>query len=343
MSVLEATYHQVAFGKGVVVENMSKKEAGFVTMGKVGEKTLAMIAEEAKFEGIYPALITPFDQEGEVVFKHLKDVLHFQLEKGVHGFFVCGSTGEGPLMSIEQRKTVAETVIEEVGSKVPVIVHVGTINTRETIELAKHASKAGATAISLVSPYYFKPDIDELMDHYRLVSKEVTIPVFAYNIPEMTGFNITPAMFKRLCSIQNVIGIKDSSGNLSQTRAMIETAPKPVVVINGYDGLFFASLMIGAKAQVSGPANVAPELYVELYELYRRGRYQEALDVQTRINAIIRAIYESPIVGPPIASLKKALELRGVKAGLPMRPLRPLKEEEISGLRKRLEELKLFW
>ena len=317
---------------------MSKKEAGFVTMGKVREKSLAMTAEEAKFEGIYPAVITPFDQEGEVVFEYLKDVLHFQLEKGVHGFFVCGTTGEGPLMSIEQRKAVAETVIEEVGSKVPVIVHVGTTNTRETIELAKHANKVGATAISVVSPYYFKPDLDELIDHYKLVSKEVTIPVFAYNIPGLTGFNITPAIFNQLCSIQNMIGIKDSSGNLSQTSAMIETAPKPVVVINGWDSLFFAALMIGAKAQVSGPANVAPEPYVELYELYKKGRYQEALDAQTRINAIIRTL-----TGPSMASYKKALELRGVKAGLPMRPLRPLKEKEILGLRKRLEALELFW
>jgi len=182
--------------------------------------------ENVKFEGIIPAIITPFDSEGNAELEYLREVVRFQLDRGIHGFFACGSTGEGPLMSIEQRKKVAETVIKEAADRVPVIIHAGTTNTKETIELAKHAEEKGASAVGVVSPYYFKPDFKGLIEHYKLIAEEVSIPVLIYNIPSLTRFNITPETIRELCRIKNVVGIKDSSGNLIQIREIIETAPK---------------------------------------------------------------------------------------------------------------------
>jgi len=143
---------------------------------------------------------------------------------------------------------------------------------------------------------------------------------------------------RKLLEIENVVGVKDSSGDLIQIREIMETAPKPITFINGHDRILFAALMMGAKAQISGTANVAPELLVGVYEHYKKGEYKEALDLQTKIDFVARTL-----AGPPISKIKKALELRGVKAGLPKRPLRPLTQEETSGLEEKLKALDLFW
>lgn len=291
------------------------------------------------FEGILPAIITPFDVEGNVDFDLLRDIVRFQIDKGVHGFFVCGTVGEGPLMSIEQRKSVAEAVVREAKGKVPVIVHVGTTNTAESVELAKHAESIEANAVGAVTPYFFKPDLEGLIMHYRLISEAVRIPTFVYNIPQQTGFNLTPEIFRKLCSIENIHGIKDSSGSLSQIQEIIETAPKHVTVINGADDILLAALLVGVNAEISGVANVAPEILVELYENFREGNYKKALELQRKTNVLRRILYE----WSSIPSIKAALELRGIKAGMPKKPLRPLKQEEISRLKDKLKALGLFW
>ena len=292
----------------------------------------------ADLQGIFPALITPFDREGKVILKDLRGVARFHIEKGVDGFFVCGSAGEGPLMSISQRKLVAETVIDEAGGDVSIIVHAGTTNTEETVELAKHAEENGADAVGVVSPYYFNPDLEGLMEHYRLISESVSIPVLVYNIPHRTGFNVTSQMMTKLCELPNIMGVKDSSRNLIQIQEIIQTAPKKITVINGSDNLIYAALTIGVDGQISGTANVAPELFVELYKAFKDGDRTRALKLQAEINSVIRALR-----GPPIAPFKAALALRGVSAGFPKMPLRPLRPDEISELKDRLTALNLFW
>ena len=293
------------------------------------------------FRGVFPAIITPFNSAGDIDFDALKEVVRFQINNSVHGFFACGTVGEGALMSISQRKAAVEAIIKETGGKVPVVAHVGTTNTDECIDLAKHAEKSGAKAIGVITPYFFKPDIEGLMIHYQAIAEAVNIPVFAYNIPQLTGFNLTPEIFRRLCAIERLAGIKDSSGNLSQIQEIIDTAPKSITVINGADDIFLAALIVGASAEISGIANVAPELMVELYEAYRENDYAKALRLQRKVNALRRILYTT---GPSnIAMIKAALELRGVKAGLPKKPLRPLNRDELSRLKEKLGGLNLYW
>lgn len=293
----------------------------------------------SRFQGIFPALVTPFTREGEVNLEELRRVACFHVEKGVDGFFVCGTVGEGPLMSVGQRKLVAETVMDEVGSHVSIIVHAGTTNTEETVQLAKHAQEIGAHAVGVVSPYYFKPDLEGLVEHYRIVSESVGIPVFVYNIPSLTGLNLTPLMVAKICELPNIVGVKDSSRDLIQIREIMETATKKITVINGADNLIFAALMVGVDGQISGMANVAPELFVGLYKAYKAGEHSKALKLQKDINSVIRALSGFP----PIAPIKAALKLRGVGAGFPKRPLRPLKPDEVNILKERLSALNLFW
>ncbi|MEM2342080.1 MAG: 4-hydroxy-tetrahydrodipicolinate synthase [Candidatus Bathyarchaeia archaeon] len=293
------------------------------------------------FEGVFTAIVTPFDSEDNVDFEALRDVVRFQIKNGIHGFFACGTIGEGVLMSVEQRKSVAEAIIREAAGKVPVIVHVGTTNTGESVSLAKHAELLGARAVGAITPFFFKPDVEGLIDHYRMIAEAVKIPVFAYNIPQMTGFNLTPEIFRMLCAIEGVAGIKDSSGNLSQLQEIIETAPKPITVINGADELLLAALLVGANAEISGVANAAPELMVELYESVKESDYAKALKLQRKVNVLKRILYGS---GPSnIALIKAAMELRGIRAGLPRKPLRPIKPDELVRLRDKLKALNLYW
>lgn len=293
------------------------------------------------FEGVFPAIVTPFDHRGDVDFDSLREVVRFQIEAGVHGFFACGTVGEGVLMSIEQREAVAEAIIREASSRVPVIVHVGTTNTSESVDLAKHAERSGAKAVGAINPFFFKPDIKGLIMHYQEIASAVKIPVFVYNIPQLTGFNITPEIFGKICLVEGISGIKDSSGNLSQLQTIIETSPKPVTVINGADDIFLAALIVGASAEISGVANAAPELMVELYESFKENNLKRALDLQRKVNALRRVLYG---VGPSnIAAIKAALELRGVRAGLPKKPLRPMKPDEVDKLKEKLSALKLYW
>ena len=296
--------------------------------------------KQGRLNGILVAMITPFDEDGHVEFEYLAGVVRFLLEKGVHGFFTCGTSGEGALMSIEQRKAVSKAIVDEVASRVPVVVHAGAITTDETVALAKHADDIGAQAVGVVSPYYFHPDPDGLVEHYRTVAEAVSIPVFVYNIPGCTGFNITPDIMRRLLEIGNVMGFKDSSGRLDQIQEIMRTAPKPIIAINGSDGLLFSSLMIGTDAQISGSANVVPELMVGIYEHCRKGEYKKALSLQNTWREVMRVVFS---VRLPSANLKTALELRGVKAGIPKRPLRPMKAEEVSIFKEKLKALNLYW
>jgi len=299
------------------------------------------MVDKSVFEGVFPAIITPFDSDGNVDFQIFSEVVRFQINSGVHGFFVCGTVGEGALMSIEQRKSVAEAIIKEVRDKVPVIVHVGTTNTNESVELARHAERIGARAVGAINPFFFKPDIEGLMMHYQMIAGAVKIPVFVYNIPQLTGFNIAPDIFRMLCSIEGIAGIKDSSGSLSQIQEIIETAPKPITVINGADDIFLAALIVGASAEISGISNAAPELMVELYEAYKENDFRRALNLQRKVNALRRILYG---IGPSnIVAIKAAMELRGVRAGLPKKPLRPMKPDEIARLKDKLSALGLYW
>jgi len=294
-----------------------------------------------RIEGIVTALVTPFNLEGELDENALERIVEFQIAKRVHGLYPCATFGEGPTMTLEQRKRVAEIVIEKSRHHVPVVVQVGAPDASTTIELARHAEHVGADAIAVVTPYYYNPDEKALVEYYRQVSEKVAIPIFIYNIPYRTTVNITPDIALKIVeAAPRVQGIKDSSRDFMQVLEYIEKLPKNFIILNGADAYILPALIMGATGAMSAYSNAFPELYVSLYDLFKKGDYDKAREVQFKINITRRILrlHAQPFIQP----VKEAMRMRGIPAGFVRRPLRPMTEQEIDDLRSRLKKLDLL-
>ena len=278
-------------------------------------------------EGLITALITPFDNTQSVKEDALRRLVRFQLQERVNGFFPCGTTGQGPLMTLDERKRVAEIVVEETKHTVPVIVQIGTADTKTTVLLARHAESIGAEAIACVAPYYYQSDDEALVRHYETVAKSVSLPVFVYNIPRHTGVNIKPELLLKLAKTNTIIGVKDSTRDFLQLIETIETLPKEFIVINGSEGYLLPALIMGAKGAVSALASALPELFTGLYEAFKKGDLEKAKSLQVKLNKVKR-ISERP----PLAPIFEILRERGIDCGNPRAPLRTMTAEERSKL-----------
>jgi dihydrodipicolinate synthase/N-acetylneuraminate lyase len=243
---------------------------------------------------------------------------------------VGGTTGEGMLLSPAERRTLCETVVKHVADQVPVIMHTGCISTAETIELTRHAQSVGATAASIVTPYFFTFDDDSLFDHFvSVASATPDFPVFLYAFPGNTKNDISLALLRRLVdAAPNIVGIKSSNVDLIRLQGYIEAGGEEFLVFCGVDGLMLPALTVGAKGQVSGNSNVFPETFRALYEAFVAGDLERTRSWQQMINRI-RAVFRDGITP---AYFKTGLRLRGIPAGYvrpPMRELTPKESEEV--------------
>jgi N-acetylneuraminate lyase/4-hydroxy-tetrahydrodipicolinate synthase len=267
-----------------------------------------------QFEGIIPPIITCFGQEGEFDESAQREVVRFQAEH-VDGFYPCGTYGSGPLMTIDERKRVAEVVIEEKGS-CKVIVHVGAVNTAQTVELAKHAQSAGADGVGAIPPYYYKYTSEQLLDHYRALLEAVEIPVFLYNNPGLSGNPISPEMLAQLAD-EGLAGVKDSAFDLVNFYLYLLKVKQPdFVFIIGTEAIAAPALDAGASAVISGLANVFPELMASFYQTWKMGNPEKTGDAQVQV-VKARAIMK---YGPTLTMTYSVLKMRGINAGFPRRP-----------------------
>jgi len=289
-----------------------------------------------KFHGIIPAVLTPLDEKNDVDTESLKQLVGYLKDAGVHGLQPLGSTGQGPLLTKEERKLVAETVIDTTSSSIPVMIHVGDATTKVTVELARHAKDAGADAVSCVTPYYYSYDEEALLDHYRALSQAVDLPIFVYNIPRYTGFNVGVPLLKKLAKIPGIVGIKDSSRDMSQMLDIIAELGDGFTILSGPDKMIFQALASGASGAISALANVFPEVCVAIYDSVKRGEFAKGRDLQQKLNAA-RPYLEKPLLSP----LFEALRLRGLKSGYTRPPLRSLTPEEKRTLEEGLKSLHL--
>jgi len=288
------------------------------------------------FEGIIPALITPFKDDFSVDFEGIAKNLDF-LEKHVDAFVPVGTTGESATLSYEEHIEVVKYVAET--SKLPVIGGAGSNSTKEAIWLAKQVEKVGAEAAMLVTPYYNKPNRDGLYEHYKAVAKEVSIPILVYNVPSRTAVNTTPELVLRLAEIDNIVGIKEASGNLKQVSEIIRlTRGTNFTVLSGDDFLTFPILCLGGKGVISVAANVAPKLMRELFDAFKAGDVSRAAEIHHKLTPLYDVLF---IDTNPIP-VKKAMELLGLAAGKPRLPLVELSEEKTEKLRKVMEQLELI-
>jgi len=287
------------------------------------------------FEGVIPAMVTPFKEDFSVDYEGISKNLDY-LEKHVNALVPAGTTGEAATLSYEEHIEVVRYVAET--SKLPVIGGAGSNSTREALYLAKEVERAGADAAMLVTPYYNKPNQEGLYQHYKTVASEVSIPIIVYNVPSRTGINTTPELVRRLAEIDNIVAIKEASGNLKQISEIIRTTPDDFALLSGDDFLTLPILCLGGTGVISVAANVAPHLMKEMYEAFKKGDMKKAVEMHHKLTPLFDVLF---IDTNPIP-VKKALELMGLAAGKPRLPLVELSAEKTEKVRQVLKNLELI-
>jgi len=292
-----------------------------------------------KLEGIMPPHVTPFSKDGEVDEPALRRLVHFWLDGGVSGLIPCGSNGEAPYMTREERRRVIEIVVDEVGGRVPVIAGTGAPSTRETITLTQDAKDVGGDAVLVVTPYFFRPSNEELVEHYRSVLNSVDMPVVLYNVPKFTGYNLEPSVVVQLVNEHSqIVGIKDSSGSLGQISEIIRQVGDRISVLAGTGDIVLATLMMGGRGGILGVANIVPHLCSDIFDHFKKGELGKAREVQMKVlylNDILIKRYNQ------LSSIKEALNQLGLSAGYPRLPSLPLNEEARQTIQKALSVLRL--
>jgi dihydrodipicolinate synthase/N-acetylneuraminate lyase len=264
----------------------------------------------------------------------LREIVSFQLDHKIDGFFVCGTAGLGPVMGAADRKKVAEIVIEETRKRVPIIVQVGAADPRTSLELAEHAQSIGADAIASLTPFYYKPGDDAIVEYFKQLSGSTTLPMFVYNIPRHTGNNVDASLLVRLSKIRNIVGVKDSSQDFTQLIDYLAAVPRSFNVIVGTDSFLFSALYAGAQGGVSALANAFPELMVEMYQAFERKEAEKGSELQRQVHGL-----RSVTSKPPIAPLLEVLRFRGLKSGQVRAPLRSMAPNEIEELRSSVQRI----
>ena len=287
-------------------------------------------------EGIFVPHITPFDEDGEIDWNALRGLVEFWIEGELAGLVPCGSNGEAPHLLREERRKIIETVVDAVNGRVPVIAGTGAISTKETIQLTRDAEDAGADAALIVTPFYFKYSMKEIYAHYSSIIEAVDIPIILYSVPKFTGFSIQPELVHKLASeYSNIIGIKDSSGNLSQISELIRLVGNKIAVLAGTVDVTLPTLMLGGKGAIIAVANVAPKLCSSLYKAFKNGKIDDATKLQRKIsylNEILVRRYNQ------LSAIKAALNLKGLPAGYPRKPALPLENSEKEKIKELLSD-----
>jgi 4-hydroxy-tetrahydrodipicolinate synthase len=292
------------------------------------------MSSSLKLRGIIPALVTPFSAAGQIEEDSIKELVEFQIKSRVNGLYPLGTTGLAPVMPPEQRKRVAEVVVKAAKKRVPVIVQVGAADPLVALDLASHAEGIGADAVACLTPFYYHPDEEAVIEHYQKLSRATGLPLLVYNIPPNTGNNVDGNLLVKLSKIPRVIGIKDSSKDFLQLLDYIEKVPSGFNVINGTDSYLFSAFCAGVTAGVSATANAFPEIFVEMYDAFRNRNYERGKALQLRIHSL-RSILNKP----PIAPLLEALKMRGFRSGTVKPPLRAMTPTEVQALRATLVKL----
>jgi len=296
------------------------------------------MTQKIKIQGILSAMVTPFTKGGEFVdFDKVGPLANRMLSQGAHGLFPCGTTSEGMLMNPDERREVVEEVLRSVPKKTQVIPHTGGFDTATTIELTRHARDHGATAVAIVAPFFYGYDDAALFTYYKTVARAVDgFPILMYNIPACARNVLHPELVIRLAeSEENIVGIKDSAGVMTNLTRLLGNAPDGFHVICGTDDYGFQALLAGCPAVVSGLSNVVCEIYAAVYENVRKGNLKKAWQEQIRLEKAAR-IFK---YGQNLAAFKEGLRLRGFDAGYVRPPQRDLNTAEKRALAAGMKEI----
>lgn len=274
------------------------------------------------YHGIFCALNAIYDKNDNINVSEIKKLVNKYVEIGVNGIYACGSTGEGFLLSTQERKEVAQAVVEAADGRIPVIVHVGAASTKEACELARHAEKIGATAVSAVPSVYYRLSEASIEKHWDTIMEATDLPFFIYNIPQLTGYDLSYSLFSKMANKEKVIGIKNSSESTCQMERFRHIAGPDFIIFNGPDEQYLAGRLMGASAGIGGTYGSMPELYLHLAKLVDENRIDEAKIMQEKINNCIYKLCSFPSL---YGASKAVIKLRySIDAGIPRLPMLPV-------------------
>ena len=274
------------------------------------------------FEGCGTAIVTPFTED-KVNFEELKRMIEQQIKAKVDAIIVCGTTGESATMTKEERKETIKFVIDTVNKRTKVIAGTGSNNTKEAIEMSKYAENVGADGLLIVTPYYNKTTQKGLISHYKEIANSVNIPIILYNVPSRTGVNIVPETCLELAKIENIVAIKEASGNISQVAKIASLCGDDLAIYSGNDDQIIPVLSLGGKGVISVLSNIMPEYTHDMVRKYKNGEIEEACDMQLKILDLVECLF---IEVNPIP-IKYALNLMGYECGIPRLPLVELSDD----------------
>src|SRR5437868_10761188 len=289
------------------------------------------------FTGTGTALVTPFRTDGSLDEAALRRLVRRQIDAGVDFLVPCGTTGESPTLTHEEHLRVVEMTIELAKGKVPVLGGAGGYNTAEVVALSQELARLGADGILSVTPYYNRPTQEGLFQHYRAIAEAVPLPIILYSVQGRTGVNIEPATVKRLAEIENIVGIKEASGNVSQMAAILNAVPEGFIVVSGDDAITLSLIALGGRGVISVVSNEIPAEMSQLTRLALRGDFGGARAIHRRYHPLmeINFVESNPI------PVKAALAEMGLLEAVWRLPLVPPKAENRARIRAVLESLGL--
>jgi N-acetylneuraminate lyase len=294
------------------------------------------IQNRDSFHGIFTALLTPMHENGAIDFDSLTRLVEHQIEQGIHGFYVGGSTGEGFILTSEERKQVLEVVVRAAAGRVTIISHVGCISTMESINLAKHAELQGVDAVSAVVPFYYKVSMKEIREHYEAIMAAVSVPMIVYHFPGATGVSLSMDFYEQMSRNPQCIGVKFTSLNLFEMQQIRARCGQDFLIFNGHDEVYSAGAYAGADGAIGSTFNMMPGLFAQMYELIvseNRPLMASLQSMQAEANEVIAHMIQFDV----IAYEKYILYLQGVLATPTVRqPLKQFTAEE-------REQIELFY
>lgn len=290
-----------------------------------------------RFKGIFVALNAIYDDNDNINISATKKLVEVYKDKDVSGVYICGSTGEGFLLSTEERMQIAEAVRQAAGKDFTVIVHVGCASTKESIILAKHAERIGADAVSAVPSVYYHLPAASVEKHWNSIIDSTDLPFIIYNIPQLTGFNLPLDLFKRMADNPKVIGIKNSEEPVYNMERFRTLAGEDFIIFNGSDEQFLGGRLMGANAGIGGTYGTMPELFVALDRLINENKINEAKAIQYKINDVI---YDLLSCASLYGAAKQVISLRfGIDAGQPRSPFLPVSpDDKVKAIADKIEK-----
>ena len=288
-----------------------------------------------KMKGVVPPMLTPFTQSGEVDYEGLRTLVNY-LKKEVHGLFVTGSYGSGALMSLGERKKVVEICVETAAGEVPIIPMVGTTNTHDSVELAKHAAKVGAQAVAAVGPYYFTHNEQDLIEFYSHLIDSSDLPVYLYNNPKFQGYPISLPTIANLKK-RGLAGIKDATFDImihANYHRLLKDESFDIAL--GTEAMWLSARALGTESFIPGLANAFPEINRKMYEEGMRNDYEACRKTQFEVNAMRDIMYLAPSTQMAIYAM---LEIRGILKSYPRAPFVPATDEQKTKIKNALKEM----